>query len=312
MFIISPRIGLCNQLQTIVKGLLLSIKYNRNLYIDKFQIDLNSYRLTDINDILDIDEIQLFLSNVIKTPIKILKTLDINIINNFDKYYLPNIDYTKISDASYIIASYINDDIELNKNMEIIYLGSIVSLDIYTSFNYLWEDRSDNNLYFYIMNNLKFNKIFYELKNYIKQELKLNNFNCIHLRIEDDAILFFSTCYNLSVDEYNKKLIKFYDDNIKTISQDQKQIYICSGILDFDNKINLSYYENIMKNNTLLCDKRNIKLDNYYLNNRELIAIIDLLISFDSELFVGCAISSFTQVINTHHLSVHKPSIILS
>jgi len=307
MFIISPRIGLCNQLQTIVKGLLLSIKYNRNLYIDKFQIDLNSYRLTDINDILDIDEIQLFLSNVIKTPIKILKTLDINIINNFDKYYLPNIDYTKIS-----YASYINDDIELNKNMEIIYLGNIVSLDIYTSFNYLWEDRSDNNLYFYIMNNLKFNKIFYQLKNYIKQELKLNNFNCIHLRIEDDAILFFSTCYNLSVDEYNKKLIKFYDDNIKTISQDQKQIYICSGILDFDNKINLSYYENIMKNNTLLCDKRNIKLDNYYLNNRELIAIIDLLISFDSELFVGCAISSFTQVINTHHLSVHKPSIILS
>ena len=33
MFIISPRGGLCNQLQTIVKGILLAIKYNRNLYI---------------------------------------------------------------------------------------------------------------------------------------------------------------------------------------------------------------------------------------------------------------------------------------
>jgi hypothetical protein len=55
MFIISPRIGLCNQLQTIVKGLLLSIKYNRNIYIHKFQIDLYSNRLTDINHILNIN-----------------------------------------------------------------------------------------------------------------------------------------------------------------------------------------------------------------------------------------------------------------
>ena len=49
MFIISPRIGLCNQLQTITNGLLLSIKYNRNLYIDQFQIDLKSGNLTYIN-----------------------------------------------------------------------------------------------------------------------------------------------------------------------------------------------------------------------------------------------------------------------
>ena len=54
MFIIQPRIGLCNQLQTIVKGILLSIKYNRNLYIDNFQIDLTSCSLSDINDILNV------------------------------------------------------------------------------------------------------------------------------------------------------------------------------------------------------------------------------------------------------------------
>ena len=147
--------------------------------------------------------------------------------------------------------------------MQIIYLGNIVSLDIYKSFNYKWDDRSDDNLYFFIMNNIIFNQTFYELKDYIKQELNLTNFNCIHLRIEDDALGHFAQCYKLTIDEYNKKLINFYEDNITSICKDQKYIYICSGILDFDNTINLEYYKNLIKNNKLLCDKKNIKLDKY-------------------------------------------------
>jgi hypothetical protein len=35
-------------------------------------------------------------------------------------------------------------------------------------------------------------------------------------------------------------------------------------------------------------------------NNRELIAIVDLLIAFDSEEFMGCWISSFSQIINVY------------
>jgi hypothetical protein len=197
MFIISPRIGLCNQLQTIVKGILLSIKYNRNLYIHNFQIDLKSGKVTDINDILDIKEMNNFLEYTIKTPIKILNTIDVNITNKLNNYCLPNIDYNQIPKMHYI-----NDVIELNKNMEIIYLGNIVSLDIYKSFNLIWNDYTDNNIYHLIMYNIKFNKIFYTLKDYIKQELKLNKFNCIHLRIEDDAIKYFSSCYNLSIEKY--------------------------------------------------------------------------------------------------------------
>jgi hypothetical protein len=37
MFILSPKGGLCNQLQSIVKCMLLGLKYSRNIYIDKFQ-----------------------------------------------------------------------------------------------------------------------------------------------------------------------------------------------------------------------------------------------------------------------------------
>ena len=232
MFIISPRIGLCNQLQTIVKGILLAIKYNRNIYIDKFQIDLESNRLADIHDILDINKMNVFLKDVIKTHIVILNTLNTNIYSNLDKYKLPNVDYNNIP-----YSTYINDDIELNKHMEIIYLGNIVSLCIFKSFNYSWVDYSSDNLYHVIMNNIKFNQIFYKLKDYIKQELNLTNFNCIHLRIEDDAIKHFSHCYNLSCDEYNRNLINFYNNNITCISEDKKPIYICSGMLKFQNKL---------------------------------------------------------------------------
>jgi len=306
MFIISPRLGLCNQLQTIVKGLLLSIKYNRNIYIDNFQIDLKSNRLTDINSILDINKINFFLENVLKTQIRILHTLDINITNNLFNYRLPNLDYERIPENTYI-----NDDIESNRHMEIIYLGNIVSLDINKSFGYNWENYNDDNLYYYIMNNIVFHEKFYQLKNYIKQSLNLSNFSCFHLRIEDDAIEHFASCYNLTKHDYNERLKNFYDNQLFSVSQQQQPIYICSGISDFDNQINLEYYKHIKHSNKLLCDKKNINLDEYYLNNRELVAIIDLLISFDSNLFVGSGISSFSVVIKIHHTYLKKPSTLL-
>jgi hypothetical protein len=64
----------------------------------------------------------------------------------------------------------------------------------------------------------------------------------------------------------------------------------------------------MMKNNKLLCDKSNIILDAYYLNNRELIAIIDLLLSYDSDLFIGSGISSFSINVHIHHIYSKKPS----
>ena len=303
MFVVSPRLGLCNQLQTIVKGILLGIKYNRNIYIDRFQIDFRNEKLSDINCILDIEKMNMFLQNTIKTPIRILDTIDSNIKNNLYNYCLPNISYKDVPTMFHI-----NDHIELNKKMEIIYLGNIVSLDIKKSFNFNYDDYSDNNFYHVIMINIQFNETFYKIKNSIKQTLNLTKFNCIHLRIEDDALKHFANCYKLSVEDYNTKLLRFYDNNIKTIGGDRT--YICSGMLKFDNKINLNYYNNMMKNNGLLCDKKNINVDEYYTNNRELIAIIDLLIAYDSDVFVGCYISSFTQAIK-HYFKYNKKECIL-
>lgn len=303
MFVVSPRLGLCNQLQTIVKGILLGIKYNRNIYIDRFQIDLRNEKLSDINCILDIEKMNMFLQNTIKTSIRVLNTIDENITNNLKNYCLPNINYKDIPTMFHI-----NDHIELNKNMEIIYLGNIVSLDINKSFDYNYDDYSDNNFYHLIMINIQFNEAFYKIKNYIKQTLNLTKFNCIHLRIEDDALKHFAMCYKLSVEDYNTKLLRFYDNNIKALVG--SKIYICSGMLKFDNKINHNYYDNMMKNSGLLCDKKNVNIDEYYTHNRELIAIIDLLIAYDSDVFVGCYISSFTQAIK-HYFKYNNKECIL-
>jgi len=303
MFIVSPRIGLCNQLQTIVKGILLGIKYNRNVYIDKFQIDLHNGRLCNINHILDINKINIFLKNTIKTHIEILDKIDENIIDNLNNYCLPNIDYNEISRMSFI-----NDNIESNQTMKIIYLGNIVSLDIYQSFNYVYGEYSNNNLYFLIIINLRFSEVFYRIKDNIKEKLKLTNFNCVHLRIEDDALDHFSKCYNLSLEDYNTKLLKYYNDNMNLIDKDKKT-YICSGMLQFDNKINFDYYNNLIKNN-MFCDKKNLILSEHYRNNRELVSIVDLLIAIDSDYFIGCEISSFSQVIK-HYYEYNKKKYIL-
>ena len=307
MFIISPRGGLCNQLQTIVKGMLLAKKYNRNLYIDKFMIHYSKSTLVDINKILNIAKMNEFLINNNFNNFKILENFE---EDNFNKYYMKNVDYDKIKSMIYI-----NNYIEENLNMDIIYLGNIVMLQIYESFNYLWSD--NNNLYFLFMKNIIFKDIFYEIRDKIKENLDLKLYNCAHLRIEDDCIQYCAKLYKISEEEYNNKLLSFYSDKIQKFydsdSDSKLKIYICSGILNFDNKINYEYYQNLkLKYGNSIVDKNDI-LDqisnyNYILENRELIAIVDLLIAFDSDQFIGNHFSSFSIYVGIYKEYFNKNS----
>jgi len=296
MFIVSPRIGLCNQLYAIVKGILLGIKYNRNVYIDRFQTNLYSNNFCNINEILNIEKINAYLTSKY-IYIKVLNSIDENIINNIDNYKLPNLDYNNISNIHYI-----NNLIDNNLNQNIIYLGNIVSICIYKIFENEYDRIKCEDLFNSILSNIMFHDKFYEMKENIKNTLNLINYATVHLRIEDDAINYFSECYKLTKYDYNNKLLLFYNQQIRNIT---KNIYICSGILTYDNILNFDYYKNLIKNNYLICDKCNLHINDYYLNNRELIAIIDLLIAYDSDEFVGSAISSFSNVISIY-LKYHK------
>lgn len=295
MFIVSPRVGLCNQLQTIVKGVLLGIKYNRNIYIDRFQINLYDGNTCDINEILDISKINQYLITK-NISIKILSEIDTNIINNISEFKLPHLDYSVI-EYSY----YINNFIEDNLNMEVIYLGNIISLCIHKSFNYIYGDYS--NLYHLIMSNIVFNYKFYQIKTEIKKHLNLINYTSMHLRVEDDFVKHCSEYLNMNLNEYNKALLLNYDIHIKNITTN---IYVCSGILNYDNTLNYDYYINLRTTHKLLCDKSNIYIDDYILKNRELIAIIDLLIAYDSDEFIGHKISSFSTVIKNYLICIKQ------
>ena len=231
MFIVYPDGGLCNQLITIVNGMLLGMKYRRDVYIDGFKIDYKKKDRCDINLILDIDKINIFLidSNIVNFTL--IKSTDVNV--NEEKYKMQNINYETIQKELYI-----NNHIEENINKDVIYLGNIISLDIYKSFGYIWNDKK--NFYHMFMKHIVFQDVFYEIKESIKKSLDLQNYSCYHVRIEDDCINYCSKMYNMSIEEYNKKLLNFYDKEIQNIN---KQIYICSGITHFDNTINLHYYQ---------------------------------------------------------------------
>jgi len=297
LFIVEPRFGLCNQLQSIVKGILLSNKYNRNIYINGFQKNIfEVISVCDINEILDLDEINEFL-NKSNITVKIVKNIDDDIREKID--ILENVHYNEIP---YLSA--MSDIIEMNLDKPYLNIGNPVSLCAYQTFKYDWNDH--NNLYWKLCSNIKFHKKFYTLKNSIKEQLKLQNYVSIHMRIEDDAIGHFAGCYQLTTDEYNNKLIKFYLDAIN--DNKEQFVYISSSMSYFLDSINSKFYNDLLKNNEKLCDKKNIEIDDYYLKNRELLAIVDLLIAYDGDKFFGSYVSSYSQFIANHFIIQEKPS----
>jgi hypothetical protein len=296
LFIIQPRLGLCNQIKTIVNAILLGYKYSRDIYIDNFQAncnDENSY--CDINTILDLDKMNIILSEN-NINIKILKTIDDDIKEKIE--LLENIDYSSIQNILYI-----TDIIEKNSHKQYLNIGNPVSVCVQTTFG-----SGVGDLYWNLSRNIKFHENFYNLKNKIIDELNLQNYISMHMRIENDAVHFFACCYNLTSSEYNNKLLDFY---LKQINENNGQkIYISSSVSYFGNSVNYSFYNDLVKNNNNLYDKTNINIDEYYLKNRELLAIIDLLIAYDGEKFIGSWISSYSQNINNYFLSKGKESIL--
>ena len=291
LFIIEPKIGLCNQLMSIIKGIMIGNKYNRDIYINGFQKNLfEANSICDINDILDLDEINEYL-NESNINVKILKNIEDVIRDKIE--FLGNVDYGEISTLNQM-----TNIIEMNLDKPYLNIGNPVSLCPYKEFNCNWNDH--NNLYWKLCYNIKFHKKFYDLKNSIKEQLKLQNYVSMHMRIENDALCHFSRCYGLTTDEYNGKLLKFYLDAINENKQDM--IYISSSMSYFSDTININFYNDLIKNNENLYDKKNIEIDDYYLKNRELLAIIDLLIAYDGDKFFGSGASSYSQFIENYFI----------
>lgn len=284
--IIRPKYGLCNQLLSISKGIIFSHITNRDLIFAGFQIDYrDENNICDFDSIIDINHLQNIVNmlnfnlkiysnqNVNSQKIKIVSTEKISYIKNFT-HYLFHRD---------------------NVNIEYLDVDNPISAEIPDKYEMIFKN---------ININIKFIHKYIELANDIKKKLKLNNYICIHLRLEDDAIHFMKQ-NNTKIDEsfINEIYKEKYLDELNYLN-DKKisyNIYICTSLF-INNNINNSFYQDIKKKYNLL-DK------NDFINNedlgkyREIYGIIDYIIAKESIYFIGADWSSFSIYINDHHVN---------
>ena len=136
----------------------------------------------------------------------------------------------------------------------------------------------------FILNNFKFSQTIYNDANNFIQKMDLDIDNCInvvHLRLEDDAINFWSTKNNMNANEF-----KTFVEN-KYCSKNNKIIILS---YDINNKV-IDYLKKY-KYNFLYREKES--------SNSEYEAAIDMQIGFNcNNNFIGCESSTFTQILNT-------------
>lgn len=285
IFILEPRAGLCNQINCIAIGMILGILYKRDLYFNGFQIDyMNENILTSFDKIIDVKKLKSICKNY---KIKILDNIDFN-INDITILNTNNESINNTKD----IFSYLS--LEDNLNTSILNLKNPISTFI---------PQEHQELYNNIKLNIKFDKKFYKIAEEIKKHYELDNYCCIHLRMEDDAIEFIETKLNKEDIELINDIYKqTYIQELERLFNSGLNIYVCTSLCLFENKNNLFY--KVIKKKYNLIDKNDIidkyELDNEY-NQRELYGIVDYIIALDSEHFSGCDWSSFSIAIKTHH-----------
>jgi len=286
-FIISFKNGLCNQLILLAKAIIIGHIFNRDLIFNGFQVDYQGSDYWPLDSVVNINKLQQFLINN-----KIYVTLFTNFI--YDKNNNRNGKNSK-NRKNYKILEKDNPFLidEINKNLDYQFLDcqTIFPAHIPDIYYKLFE---------HILINIDFVDFFHEKVAKIKNVLCLKNYNCVHLRMEDDIIHFMKQDFNYDNDFTNKYYKGLYNEELeKMVGQ---KVFICTG-LGLSENMNNNYYEEI-KNKYNLVDKHQY-MDNFY-KYRELHAIIDLIIAKESDYFVGGNISTFSYVVILHFNSKNK------
>jgi hypothetical protein len=135
--------------------------------------------------------------------------------------------------------------------------------------------------------------------------VNLNNYSCIHLRLEDDAINYMKDYsgeldFDKVNDIYKNKYLTELEYLKKNINDFNHKIYVCTS-LNIDNNKNNEFYRFIKEKYNLL-DKNDII--NVFLNKcdcREIYGIIDFIIAKDSIYFIGSDWSSYSIYLFNNH-----------
>jgi hypothetical protein len=283
--IIRPKYGLCNQLLSISKGIIIGEIIKRDIIFIGFQIDYrNESNICNFKDIIDIEHL--------KTIIKEMN-LNVNIDSKEDLecFKIKTLFNEKTSVIKDFIPLLENDE---NKNEIYLDVDNPISCNIPLDYEKKLK---------YININIKFTNKYIELAHNIKNSLKLENYTCIHLRLEDDSIYFMNEHnknFNFSViNEIYKS--KYLDElnYLKSLKNLNTKIYVCTSLLINDNKNN-DFYKDIKKKYNLL-DKNDFINDNDFGKCREIYGIIDYIIAQDSIYFIGSDWSSFSIFLSEYH-----------
>ena len=291
--VVRPKYGLCNQLYSISKGIIFGLICNRDVIFSNFQMDYrDENNLCNFEDVIDIEFLQ-------KIILKYSKSIKI-IVNN-DIKDIPKIKTNKsekISDIKNFITILFLED---NINQEYLDIDNPISAEIPF---HLKE------LELFINISIKFTNKYIDLANNVKKCLNLNDYSCIHLRLENDSINHMTDMNNkLNFDDINEIYKNKYLSEIERLYSPDKKIFICTS-LGIDDNINNNFYKTI-KTKYNLIDKNNlidIKNNTY----REMFAIIDYIIAKDSVEFVGSDWSSFSLYINGYHIYNKKKTTLIN
>ena len=312
LYIIKPKNGLCNQLMSISRGIILGIINNRDIIFNGFQLHYKDFdNLCSFEKIIDIEKLQKILNE---------KNIDIRVYARQDisgiKLQIDNdLDINKtctayVSDIFPILNNKINDD------HEYLDIGCPISIKIPIEYEHIL---------YYIDNNIKFTHYFIELTNNIKNKLKLSEYVSIHIRLEDDSINFMTEKSNkLTFEEVNIIYQNKYIEELEKLKLLGKKIYACTSLGINKNKNNNFYniikkkYNIIDKNDIIeeksinLFDYLSLNKNNNNNNYREIYGIIDFLIAKESILFIGSDWSSFSIYIYVSHLYNNKQSKLIN
>jgi hypothetical protein len=298
MYYLNIGCGFTNQIFCLITGIIDAYKKGEKVVVvGEFLNDIYKTKWTSIQDILNINEINIFLKkyniiivdkNNIKFDILSVKygideknNIDVTqeFIKNFYKNNVLQVDknfsFNNLKgDPCYGIPKKLFFQYNINDYIieEIYdeYLTKNIVIDFNSQNNFLlWSiDKFNDNMFEKILLNIKYVDDFIIKANSFTNTLNLNNkMNVIHLRLEDDAIKHWSRQNNMTYNDYKLYLENKYINIIKKYTlESQDNILLCSdssnSVIDF------------MKNNNY-----SFKLITKFFDDREKNAIIELLVS---------------------------------
>jgi len=306
--------GLCNQLFSLVTGIIIAIKSNKKIIIvDNFLNDYTKLNYSNISEILNIDKINDFLhrkygiyicdKKKVNLTIRKIKygtnESQIDITDTIlEKYYNSNIlhipadinlnilaqedpcpNYKKFMFVSYSIN---NHEIEETFDEEYCFLKSPIYIDVVNQeyiHTFRWVDAIDKTMFDDILGNLTFVDLFSALSNIFIQNKQINSdkTNVLHLRLEDDSVDHWGKMNSMESSIFKHIIEQKYIELIKKyVSKDEMNV-----ILSYSTQN--AVIDFLEKNNYLYCftDKLDI--------GREINAAIDLNIGCNlcNNLFIG-------------------------